>query len=102
MPTSDTMTDTAGMTVERMLCRKTYTTRITRMMASTNVFTTSWMEASRNSLVLITSTSSSPLGNSWRTSSISWSISVIISLAFEPAVCDIMAVAPGCPSISLL
>ena len=41
VPISDTMIPTNGISVERMSCRKTYTTRITRRIASINVFTTS-------------------------------------------------------------
>ena len=45
VPTSDTMMPTSGISVERMSCKKMYTTRITSRMASSSVFTTSWMEA---------------------------------------------------------
>src|SRR5450755_2533556 len=42
---SDTGTAITGISVARQLCRKTYTTRITRIDASISVMTTSWIEA---------------------------------------------------------
>ena len=45
VPISATRIDTVGMSVERMSCRKTYTTRITRRIASNRVLTTSFIEA---------------------------------------------------------
>ena len=45
VPTSDTMIETVGMSVERISCRKTYTTRITSRMASISVLITSLIEA---------------------------------------------------------
>jgi hypothetical protein len=41
VPTRETTIPTSGINVERKSCKKTYTTRITRMIASINVFTTS-------------------------------------------------------------
>ena len=72
------------------------------MMASISVFTTSWIEASRKSFVLIKSVSTRPFGRSFEISSTSLSTSFTISLAFDPAVWAIIQVAPGCPDIWLL
>ena len=56
------MIEIEGMSVERILCKNTYTTNITKRIASTNVFITFLKEASRKSLELIKSTNSIPLG----------------------------------------
>ena len=45
VPTNETRIEAVGMSVERMSCRKTYTTRITRRIASNRVFITSFIEA---------------------------------------------------------
>ena len=66
-------------------------------MASNNVLITLCIEASRKSLELMRSTSSIPLGSDSRIFSTSLSIASMISLAFEPEVCEIMHVVPGFP-----
>ena len=76
----------AGINVERILCKNTYTTKITNIMASIKVFMTLWIEASKKSFVLIRSTSSIPFGKVFEISATTLSISSIISLAFDPDV----------------
>ena len=99
VPTSETTIPTNGITVERISCKNTYTTKITNRIASNKVFTTSWMEANRKSLELITWVSSMPLGKSFRASSRNASICWFTSVAFDPAVWKIMQEIPGWPSI---
>ena len=41
VPINETTMPTSGISVERMSCKKTYTTRTTSRIASINVFTTS-------------------------------------------------------------
>ena len=48
VPMSETGTAKTGMSVSRTFCRKTNTTKATSIKASTSVFITSFMEASRN------------------------------------------------------
>ena len=45
VPIRATKMEIVGTSVERMSCRKTYTTSTTRMMASISVFSTSFIEA---------------------------------------------------------
>ena len=71
------------------------------MMATNKVSTTLAMEASRKSLVLVISVSTMPLGSEAEMSAVTLSISLMISLAFEPDVCAVMQLAPGCPLVSL-
>jgi len=94
------MIEIEGMSVERILCKNTYTTNITKRIASTNVFITFLIEASRKSLELIKSTNSIPLGKDFEISATTLSTSSIISFAFEPEVCAIMQLEPGCPFTS--
>ena len=101
VPTSDTMMDTAGMSVARKSWRNTNTTRTTNTSAMTSVSTTLWIDASRKSLVLDMSVSTIPGGNVSRMLSSVRSISTITSLALEPAVWAIMAFAPGWPLVML-
>ncbi len=54
VPTSETGTVSSGMIVARTFCRKMYTTSVTRIRASTNVFTISWIEASTAGVVSYT------------------------------------------------
>ena len=75
---------------------------ITNKIASRSVCITLAIEASRKSFVLIISDRTIPSGKSALISSASLSISVMISFAFEPAVCIVVKVAPGCPETSLL
>ena len=58
------------------------------------------IEASRKSFVLIRSTIFIPLGRVFEISAIVRSISSMISLAFEPEVCEIMMLQPGWPLTS--
>ena len=100
VPTSDTMIEMVGITVERRLWRNTNTTRITRRMASKRVLTTFLMEASRKSFVLMRSAMANPLGRSFLISSMVLSISLMISFAFDPDVWEMFIVVPGCPLTS--
>ena len=52
VPISDTRIEIVGTSVERISCRKTYTTSTTRMMASMRVLITSLIEAKRKSFTL--------------------------------------------------
>ena len=89
-----------GMNVERMLCKNTYTTRITKSIASNNVFTTFLIDASKKSFELIRSTISTPFGSVGLMASTSLSINLMISLAFEPEVWAIIQLVPGKPFTS--
>ncbi len=51
VPMMETGTVRSGMIVARRLCRKMNTTRVTRMRASTNVFSISWIDASTAGVV---------------------------------------------------
>ena len=51
VPTMDTGTARQGMSVARQFCKKRYTTRKTRIIASKSVFTTSSMEILTNIVV---------------------------------------------------
>ena len=95
VPTNDTTIPTNGIIVERTSCKNTYTTKITRMIASISVRTTLLIDANKKSLVLFTWSNSTPLGRSLRTSSRSWSISSFTAVAFEPAVWKTIAITPG-------
>ena len=97
VPISDTMIPTSGIRVERISCRKMYTTRITSKIASINVFITSWMEANRKSFELIICTISTPFGRSLRASSRKASICWFTSVALEPAVWNTIQETPTCP-----
>src|SRR5687768_17183398 len=61
--TSDTGTASIGINVARQLCRNRNTTMSTRISASTNVLTTSSIDALTNSEVSYITLSSSPTGN---------------------------------------
>ena len=99
VPISDTMIPTSGISVERISCKKTYTTRITNRMASNSVFTTSWMEAYRKSLDDISCVSSTPWGSSFLASSRNRLIWLFTSVALEPAVWKSIHETPLCPSV---
>ena len=86
VPTRATGMAMAGMMVERKSCRKTYTTKNTRMKASMRVLITSWMEALRKSLLLRVMANSVPLGSAGFILSISFIQSLMICVALEPAV----------------
>ena len=51
VPTSDTGTVSSGMIVARTFCKKMNTTSVTRIRASMNVLTISWIEASTDGVV---------------------------------------------------
>ena len=70
-------------------------------MVSARVFTTSFTDASRNSLVSISLSSTRPSGKSFSISSHSSSISRFIMRALLPAVCATMAVVPLWPLTAL-
>ena len=86
---------TKGINVERMLCKKTYTTMMTSRTASIRVFMTLCVDASRNVFTLIICSSTRPSGSSSRTSSATLFIFSIISFALDPAVCITMNVELG-------
>ena len=62
VPNSDTIMDSDGMTVALKLCRKKYTTRITRMIAMMSVSTTLWIAAKRKSSLVSRISNSRPAG----------------------------------------
>jgi hypothetical protein len=95
VPTSDTMIETEGMSVERISCRKTYTTRITSRMASISVLITSLIEAKRKSFTLCRWAMETPLGSSASISASRASISFTTCVAFEPAVWKTIVLTPG-------
>ncbi len=83
---SDTMIEMAGMSVALKSWRNRYTTSTTSISAITRVSITLPIEASRKSLVLDMSVSTIPAGSCALSSSRVRSISLITSLAFDPAV----------------
>ena len=99
VPMSDTKIETVGISVERISCRKTYTTSTTRMMASMRVLITSLMEAKRKSFTLCRWAMAMPFGMSASTSSSSSLIWLTTSVAFEPAVWKTMVLTPGWPFV---
>ena len=86
VPTRATGIAMAGMIVERISCRNTYTTKNTRMNASMRVLITSWIEASRKSLLFIGIAIFRPEGSSPSIFLISARQSLMICVALEPAV----------------
>ena len=97
---SETTMAMAGIMVARQLPRKSHTTRMTNSSASSNVSTTLAIEASRKSFLLSRSSMTMPGGSDPRISSTSRSISLIISLAFEPATWLMLMFTPGLPLVS--
>ena len=97
VPMRETNILMVGMSVERGFWRNTYTMSTTRMMASSNVLITSWIEASRKFFVLISSTTSTSLGSDSLRDSRYLSMLVMISLALVPAVWLTIQVLPGAP-----
>ena len=97
---SDTTMAMAGMMVVRQLPKKSHTTKMTSSRASSSVSTTLVMEASRKSFFDSKSSMTMPGGNDLRISSTSWSICLIISLAFEPATWLMLMLMPGLPLVS--
>ncbi len=75
-----------GINVERKSCKKIYTTINTRINASINVFKTSWIEANKKSLAFIEMLSFNPAGNDVEASFSKFSISLIVCVAFVPAI----------------
>ena len=72
VPMMETKMDMAGISVDLMSCKNTYTTTITSSIASSKVRMTERMEAYRNLLVSVSTTNSAPSG---RSRSSSWSTS---------------------------
>ena len=101
VPTNETMMEMDGISVLLKSCKKKYTTKITRMMAITNVSTTSWIEANKKSLELIIVMNSRPSGSSSLISDNNLEISAFTSVAFEPATWNTIKVQLGCPSTLL-
>jgi len=64
VPMMETKMETVGMSVDLMSCKNTYTTTITRSIASISVRMTELMEAYRNLLVSVSTTNSAPSGRS--------------------------------------
>ena len=101
VPTNETMMEMDGISVLLKSCKKKYTTKITRMMATINVSTTSWIEANKKSLELIIVMNSRPSGSSSLISDNNLEISAFTSVAFEPATWNTIKVQLGCPSTLL-
>ena len=102
VPTNDTIIDIDGINVLLKSCKKKYTTRITRSIASIKVSTTLSIEAKRKSLELIILTNSTPLGRSFSISFISSDIDLFTSVALVPGVWFAINITAGLPSILLL
>jgi len=64
VPMMETKMETVGMSVDLMSCKNTYTTMITRSIASISVRMTELIEAYRNLLVSVSTTNSAPSGRS--------------------------------------
>ena len=75
-----------GIKVERKSCKKIYTTINTRINASINVFNTSWIEANKKSLAFIETLIFNPEGSVVDASSNNFWISVMVCVAFVPAI----------------
>ena len=76
----------AGIKVERISCKKIYTTINTRMKASINVLSTSWIEAYKKSLAFIPTSIFKPGGNIFSVSSSRFWILLMVSVALVPAI----------------
>ncbi len=101
VPMSDTRMAMIGTTIDRQLRKKMNTTITTRMIAMMRVSVTLRMEAFKKSITLVWSSRIIPSGSVWRTSSSTLSICLTISFAFVPAVCVMLADAPGLPLVVL-
>ena len=64
VPIMETKMDIVGISVDLISCKNTYTTTITRSIASISVRITELMEAYRNLLVSVSTTNSVPSGKS--------------------------------------
>ena len=64
VPMMETKMDMVGISVDLISCKNTYTTTITKSIASSKVRRTEWMEAYRNLLVSVSTTNSVPSGKS--------------------------------------
>ena len=93
----DTKMEMVGINVERISCKKKYTTNTTNTMAIIKVMITSCIEAFRKRLASFSVTISNPFGISSAISSSVLSISSITSEAFDPAVWKTNAIEALCP-----
>lgn len=74
----------AGINVERISCKKIYTTMNTRINASIKVLITSWIEANKKSLALCAILIFKPEGNVSEASSSTFSKSLMVCVALVP------------------
>ena len=88
----------AGISVERMSCRKMYTTMNTRMKASINVLITSWIEANKKSLALWAMLTPMPAGMFFCMSSNTFSRFSMVCVALVPAIWNTIQLTPLWPS----
>ena len=100
VPMMDTKIEIVGISVDLMSCKNTYTTTMTKSIASISVLMTEWMEAFRNLLVSVSTTNSAPSGKSRLRSSSTSCISLMVLDAFEPDFWFIIIMAAGCPFTS--
>ena len=94
VPTNDTGMAIAGIKVDRISCKKIYTTMNTRIKASIKVLTTSWMDANKKSLALCAILIFNPVGKFWFVSFNVFSNCEMVAVAFEPANWKAIAVTP--------
>ena len=99
VPIKETTIATNGISVERISCKKTYTTKDNEDNGLYQGFTTSWIEAYKKSFVLINFTTSIPFGKSFEASSRKASILLFTSVAFDPAVWKTIQEIPGLPFV---
>jgi len=76
----------AGISVERISCKKIYTTINTKINASINVLITSWIEANKKSLAFWAILIFKPVGSDSCAFASTFSKSEIVSVALEPAI----------------
>ena len=97
VPINDTGTAISGMSVERVSCKKIYTTMNTSTNASKRVLMRSSIEAKRNSVTSCMMSKWMPGGIEASCSFSSFLMFVAISVALEPAVCVTIMVTDGLP-----
>ena len=97
VPIKATGTAIKGMSVERISCRKIYTTMNTNANVMNKVVTTSSIEAKRNSVVSCSIVYSIPGGKVWLASFKAAFTSRAMSVAFEPAIWLTIPITAGCP-----
>jgi len=92
----------AGINVERISCKKMYTTMNTRINASIKVLITSWIEANKKSLALCAILIFKPEGNVSEASSSTFSKSLMVCVALVPAIWYTIQDTALCPFTLLL